>query len=185
VHVDRLRPHVPFKLQHDIRHSTRTEPDVILPSFPLPPTASPAEPALGSLCLIALPHDDIEPLALGKYLGRNADNEIIVQWYGSNTNIEEPEFRLRRQDWLPGWYQPSDTRFYWKLHRLHSSHVEFTNMFTEHKIHLKEILLSNLKLRPDFRILKNMVDQAIRRWHAWIQLTAHSSSLLPRQIGHK
>jgi hypothetical protein len=90
-----------------------------------------------------------------------------MQWYGSNTNIEEPEYRLRRQDWLPGWYQP-DTRFYWRQSRMHSAHFEFTNVHTGHDIALTEILLTDLKLRKDNKLLSHMVDNAVRAWHDWM-----------------
>ena len=125
------------------------------------------KPKIGNLCLIALPNDNIEPLAVGRYLGTNEDNQIIVQWFGSNTNIEDAEVRICKQNWLPGWYQPSDTRFYWKKRKIHRSHSEFTNLHTDHVIEFGNIIMTNLTLRMDDRIPKDLALVALRAWHLW------------------
>jgi len=121
---------------------------------------------IGDLCVLRL-EDDIEPILVARYLGRNPNQpyELVVQWLGDYTSIEEPKLRLRRQRWKNGWFQPRTKQGYYSNARQHPTHFPFSNMLTAHHgIQRKDILLHGFGLRIDGRLPQAVANQALKIW---------------------
>ena len=65
---------------------------------------------------------------------------------------------------MNGWYQPRDTRFYWKDKKQHLSHIPFTNLHSGHVVTMENILHSGFGLLAKCKVPTAEAKKIIQAW---------------------
>ena len=101
----------------------------------------------GCLCMVRLPENGFEPLAVMSFIDESRDDTLEMQWYGNYNLKWYFDLRMRTQIWLKGWFQVNSCEFYFQDKRLHHTHMPFTNLHSEDIIRRDQILFFDFRLK--------------------------------------
>jgi transposase InsO family protein len=100
-----------------------------------------ALPQVGDMVIVGCEPSDDEspPWAVAEVLERDTHGAMVVRWYGNDRG------RLVGA-WRPGFYQPTDSRWYYRTRKDHPSHVPYTSGTTNTAIDDSHIVVFGFKL---------------------------------------
>ena len=123
-----------------------------------------AEISPGDLCLVTIPNNDIEPIAVMRYLD-STSNGVSLQWMGSRILYWYIDCRFQQQKWRNGWYDTTDRKYYWqRIPKKNTLDIPFTNDHSKEPIQLSDIFLFGFDLMQDLRIPPHVQDIALSKY---------------------
>jgi len=118
----------------------------------------------GDLCIVSLPSDLFEPMAVMKFIDYLEEGRVEMQWFGRYYLSWYIDVRMRQMEWEPAWWQANQRKFYFAKKPTHSNHKPFTNVHSEAQILKTDIIAFQFKLNDDSRLPGRVADYALRTW---------------------
>jgi hypothetical protein len=121
----------------------------------------------GDYCLVVVPGNQREPVAVMRYLSDLWDDSVEMQWLGTYNLYWYIDERMYNQGWHNSWYEAQSQRkqFYYKdSPTKRTKDVAFTNLLSKESICKKDIFLFGFKLMDDYRLPRHIADIALARY---------------------
>jgi hypothetical protein len=127
---------------------------------------------LNDLCVVRLREDLYQPIGVMRFLSRDK-NQLVMQYLGC-IKLDYRSDVFVKQLFQNSWYQPTTRQIYYKMVKLHRSHVPVTNMFTNQEILISDLIAFPFGLQVNYA-LPSVVRKVILYHHHRIAAVAKNA----------
>jgi hypothetical protein len=161
-------------LQRKLRVARRPRVPKVVPTPEAPDTTTPVHPSrltrpdpfpfmgpedharlqTNDLCVVRLRDDEYQPIGIMRFLSRDHD-QLIMQYLGC-INLDYRAEVFVKHLFQNSWFQPSTQQIYYKMAKLHRSHIPVTNRFTNQEILVSDLIAFPFGLQGNFALPHNV-----------------------------